>query len=148
MTKVWVLYGQGGYRDIESIPEFADGVRQIVEDAIGSGGAPGTGSSGKDGATWTSGEGEPAASAGAEGDHYLDTLSGDVYRRGGGAWAAIANIVGPQGDPGIGEPGPPGASVKGDKGDKGDPGGEPLVLAANEPIPVGTPTNTLIVRKS
>lgn len=52
-------------------------------------------------ATWHNGSGVPAASLGKDGDYYLETVSGDVYAKSTGAWATVANIVGPQGDPGV-----------------------------------------------
>lgn len=62
-----------------------------------------------------SGEGEPSAELGSDGDWYLNTANGDLYRKDNGIWALQMNLVGPQGPKGDqGEQGP--------KGDKGDPG--------------------------
>ncbi|MBD3239746.1 MAG: hypothetical protein GF331_04115, partial [Chitinivibrionales bacterium] len=57
-------------------------------------------------AQWHSGSGAPAASLGSDGDYYVETLSGDVYARSGGAWSVIMNITGPMGP--RGETGPAG----------------------------------------
>jgi uncharacterized protein (TIGR02145 family) len=61
---------------------------------------------------WLSGTGVPSASAGKEGDYYLNTASGDVSAKSSGAWSVVTNVVGP-----VGTAGP-----KGDKGDQGTPG--------------------------
>ena len=58
------------------------------------------GISGSDGATWLSGNGAPAATAGSDGDLYLDVDSGDVFRRSAGAWAILLNIEGQSGTAG------------------------------------------------
>ena len=49
---------------------------------------------GKDGATWHTGIGAPAADLGAIGDLYLDTASSDIYRNDADGWTLIANIQG------------------------------------------------------
>ena len=49
------------------------------------------------GATWHQGSGVPASSVGANGDFYLRTASGDVYRKSGGSWSRIANLHGADG---------------------------------------------------
>lgn len=47
---------------------------------------------------WYSGSGAPAPGLGDEGDFYLDTANGDVYRHQGTAgWAQIMNLTGPAG---------------------------------------------------
>ena len=57
-------------------------------------------------AFWRTGSGAPADSLGADGDHYLDTSNGDVYRRDAGTYSVVANITGPQGVQGPqGDPG-------------------------------------------
>jgi microcystin-dependent protein len=64
------------------------------------------GDPGADGATWHSGSGSPSGELGGDGDHYLDTDSGDVYQKSEGSWNHTGNIKGPQGDQGEqGEPG-------------------------------------------
>jgi Collagen triple helix repeat (20 copies) len=79
--------------------------------ANGTDGTNGTnGTDGTDGGAILKGTGAPAASLGADGDLYIDTVSRDVYQKSGGTWSVITNLSG----------GPPGP--KGDTGAKGDPG--------------------------
>lgn len=66
------------------------------------------GPAGVNGSTWHSGSGVPSSGLGTSGDYYLDTVSGNVYKK-NGSWAVIGNIMGPQG-------------AKGDKGDTGATG--------------------------
>ena len=47
----------------------------------GGGGTPGA-----DGATWFTGSGVPDNATGANNDLYLDTATGDVYKKGSGVW--------------------------------------------------------------
>lgn len=61
----------------------------------GSEGAPGA-----DGATWHSGAGSPGSEAGSDGDYYLDTTDGAVYRKDSGSWGSIGNLTGPAGSDG------------------------------------------------
>jgi hypothetical protein len=68
--------------------------------------AGGGGSGG--GSVWRDGTGAPSDSLGADGDYYLDTATGDVYKRISGAYTPVGNIKGEPGDPG--DPGPPGSS--------------------------------------
>lgn len=57
-----------------------------------------TGAAGADGATWTSGTGSPTG--GNDGDFYLQTTNGDIWKKTAGTWAvvlaapAIAYLVG------------------------------------------------------
>lgn len=56
--------------------------------AVGAAGANGAaGSNGTNGATWTSGTGVPADTLGSDGDFYLRTDTGDVYKKVAGTWA-------------------------------------------------------------
>ncbi|MBD3239148.1 MAG: hypothetical protein GF331_01075, partial [Chitinivibrionales bacterium] len=75
-------------------------------------------------AKWHSGTAAPDAGLGKDGDYYLNTATGDVSAKSGGAWIVAMNVVGdtgPQGDQG--PAGPQGAQgPKGDKGDTGDQG--------------------------
>lgn len=66
-----------------------------------------TGPAGANGAVWYNGTGTPAAATGANNDYYLDTVTGDVYKKTSGAWGAVGNIKGPQG-------------IQGTQGEKGD----------------------------
>jgi hypothetical protein len=56
-----------------------------------------TGAAGADGATWRSGSGAPANSLGVNGDYYLDTATGDVYKKAAGTYSVVGNIKGPTG---------------------------------------------------
>jgi hypothetical protein len=60
------------------------------------------GTNGKDGATWLTGEGTPTTE-GKEGDLYLDTATGDVYKKTSEGWGnAVANLKGETGATGNG----------------------------------------------
>src|SRR5690554_4104320 len=55
---------------------------------------------------------DPGASLGKEGDVYLNTSSGDLFRKENGTWTLLMNLVGPQGQQGPrGEQGPPGRGI-------------------------------------
>jgi hypothetical protein len=64
----------------------------------------GDGTDGADGASFLSGSGAPAAGLGQNGDSYVDTATGTVYKKASGSWSST------------------GTSLKGPKGDKGDQG--------------------------
>lgn len=78
------------------------------------------------GMEFLSGEGEPSSDVGKNGDVYLNTLNGDLYKNFNGTWTLQMNLVGPQGPKGekgdTGEQGSQGP--KGDKGDQGPPGAD------------------------
>ena len=85
------------------------------------------GESGKDGLTIRTGQGEPSADIGQNGDSYIDTDTWDLYAKSGGSWAKSGNLKGIQGDQGPkgnqgdqGDTGPQGS--QGPKGDQGDTG--------------------------
>lgn len=67
----------------------------------GSGGVEGppgpTGPAGADGSVWRDGSGAPSSGLGIDGDYYLDDATGDVYLKGAGAYAVVANIKGATG---------------------------------------------------
>lgn len=76
---------------------------------------------GSNAAAWLVGSGVPASSLGRDGDMYLNTVNGDVYQKSGGAWAKVANTIGPIGPQGpIGNTGPQG--IQGVAGPQGIPG--------------------------
>lgn len=56
------------------------------------------------GAGVSSGAGVPAADSGEDGDFYVDTTSGDTYKKSGVTWAKTGNLRGPRGPDG-----PPGS---------------------------------------
>lgn len=49
------------------------------------------------GTTWYEGTGAPSGTLGVNGDFYLDTLTGDVYKRVSGSWSVVANLRGAAG---------------------------------------------------
>lgn len=55
-----------------------------------------TGDPGADGAVWHNGNGAPVTLF-ADGDYYLDDITGDVYEQVAGAWTNVANVKGPAG---------------------------------------------------
>jgi hypothetical protein len=61
--------------------------------ALGGGGGGG-------GSTWFDGAGVPSSGTGSNGDYYLNTTNGDVYRKSAGTWSVVGNIKGPQGNAG------------------------------------------------
>jgi hypothetical protein len=65
--------------------------------ALGGGGGGG-------GSTWFDGAGVPSSGTGINGDYYLNTTNGDVYRKSSGTWSVVGNIKGPQGDDGADGP--------------------------------------------
>jgi hypothetical protein len=80
------------------------------EDGIN--GTDGTdGSDGSDGSVWHTGQGDPADDLGNNGDFYLNSASGDYYRKQGGHWMPEGNLKGPKGDPG--EDGQDGSDAEG-----------------------------------
>ena len=76
---------------------------------------------------WSSGAGAPNTQDGYDGDFYIDTSIGELYKKNGEYWESQMSLVGPQGEQGKdGIPGPQGLpgerGLKGDKGDKGERG--------------------------
>lgn len=63
------------------------------------------GPDGAAGATWRNGAGAPSNGTGADGDYYLDTATGDVYKRASGAYSVVGNIKGSAGAAGATGPG-------------------------------------------
>lgn len=59
-----------------------------------------SGTPGPPGSVWHTGTGVPLVGLGVNGDYYLDNATGDVYQKVAGAWVLVANIKGPQGEPG------------------------------------------------
>lgn len=55
------------------------------------------GVAGKDGATWLSGNGAPAATDGENGDFYLDKTTFTVYNKAAGTWVSVGVIKGASG---------------------------------------------------
>jgi hypothetical protein len=71
------------------------------------------GTNGTNGATWYSGAGAPSTTHN-DGDFYLNTSNGDVYKQVSGAWGSpIENITGPTGPTGSGNVNGPGSSSSG-----------------------------------
>lgn len=77
---------------------YEDWLIGILEDAKGEKGDKGdTGEAGKAGTQWTVGEVDPAATAGADGDFYLNKTTFDVYNKANGTWTKIGSIKGSDG---------------------------------------------------
>jgi hypothetical protein len=57
----------------------------------------GVGSPGADGATWYTGTTAPAGGLGKDTDLYLNTTTGQIYKRTAGSWSVIATIAGTPG---------------------------------------------------
>ena len=76
------------------------------------------------GVNFLSGDSDPTPDVGSSGDVYLNTTTGDLFKKDGDSWNLLMNLVGPQGPQGPqGEQGPKGdPGDQGPKGDKGDPG--------------------------
>ncbi len=77
-----------------------------------------TGAAGAAGAKWYSSASDPSSAIGITGDYALNTVSGDVFKRGAGGWTLEGNLMGPAGA--TGAQGPQGAT--GPKGDTGTAG--------------------------
>lgn len=58
------------------------------------------GVAGQNGATWFSAAGAPSGGTGVNGDFYLNTTTGDVYKKISGTWTLVGNILGPVGPQG------------------------------------------------
>jgi hypothetical protein len=59
------------------------------------------GADGADGASFLSGSGSPSSGLGQNGDSYVDTASGTVYKKSGGSWSSTGmSLTGPKGDKG------------------------------------------------
>lgn len=113
LNRILVYYGGVAQATRE---RALDALATIVE-AGGIGGGGGGG-----GTTWYDGAGAPAGGTGVDGDYYLRTTNGDVYKKTAGVWAVVGNIKGPTGATGAtgpaGPAGPPGASGTGSGGSK------------------------------
>lgn len=85
-SPIWTASGIG--------PTGATGAQGVAGDT-GATGAAGT--NGTNGATWTSGSGAPSNAVGTNGDHYLNTASGDVYLKASNVYSIVGNIKGATG---------------------------------------------------
>lgn len=102
---------------IRPLAPSTETLRQVIlctlESGAGKQGPEGLqGAPGQDGSTWFNGTGAPTTATGVDGDYYLDTDTGDVFRKSSGAWSKVGNIKGPQGDPGTGTAGPAGPGLE------------------------------------
>ena len=108
--------------------KIADSVRNAVgiQGPKGATGAAGT--NGTNGATWYTGTVVPATTTGALNDLYLNTTTGEYYKKtGANIWTMQANLTGPQGQQGLtgaaGPQGPTGAAgAAGTSGTSGNNG--------------------------
>lgn len=74
------------------------------------------GPTGAAGAVWRNGAGAPDNAVGVDGDFYLRTSNGDVYKRVAGVYGVVVNIIGPAGAAGSTGPAGPGVPVGGTAG--------------------------------
>ncbi|VDH02610.1 collagen-like protein [Bergeyella zoohelcum] len=95
------------------------------------------GANGNNGASMLTGNGVPQAATGTNGDSYVDTATGTVYKKNNGSWASIGSIKGANGQQGPqGIAGPKGATgQQGPQGPAGPQGGIGLI---------GNGTNTTV----
>ncbi|MDY6024852.1 MAG: hypothetical protein SPI78_01220, partial [Bergeyella zoohelcum] len=95
------------------------------------------GANGNNGASMLTGNGVPQAATGTNGDSYVDTATGTVYKKNNGSWANIGSIKGATGQQGPqGVAGPKGATgQQGPQGPAGPQGGIGLI---------GNGTNTTV----
>src|SRR5690606_20109468 len=74
----------------------------------------GGGGGGGGGMDFLHGDTDPTGALGKEGDVYLNTSSGELFRKENGSWTLLMNLIGPQGRQGQqGQQGPPGADGRG-----------------------------------
>ncbi|SNW62030.1 Collagen-like protein [Orpheovirus IHUMI-LCC2] len=64
---------------------------------------------GEPGSQIFTGTGNPPPNLGVDGDLYIDSLTGDYYRKQGGVWVPQGNLQGPPGEQG--QPGEPGSQI-------------------------------------
>ena len=98
-----VLANPGTYTLLVSADDTANGQARMTV-TIGTQGLAGTdgedgtdGTDGTDGATWHNGTVSPPALTGNDGDYYLDTITGNVFRRDAHQWLPVGNLQGPAG---------------------------------------------------
>ena len=100
LTNQWLDMSDGamGPQGLPGMPGPAGAAGAPGASTPGPAGAPGMpGPKGDDGATWLSGSGAPAATDGDLNDLFLDTITGDIYKKTSGGWVLAANIKGPIG---------------------------------------------------
>ena len=92
---------------------------------------------------------DPGASLGKDGDVYLNTSSGDLFRKENGAWTLLMNLVGPEGPEGPqgpqgqqGQQGPPGADGRGVADIKYDSGTNEIVFVMTDDTEIKLPWPT------
>lgn len=102
------------------------------------------GQDGTPGSVWYSGGSDPTGAGYNQGDMYLNTANGSVFRYQNNLWIRVGSIIGPQGIPGIqgpagniGPQGPIGAT--GPKGENGKPFTIAGTLANINQLPTPTP---------
>lgn len=101
----------------------------------------GNGGGGGGGVNFLNGTTDPTSDIGADGDVYLNTNSGDLFKKEGGEWSLLMNLVGPQGPQG--EQGP-----QGDQGPQGPPGADGEDGRGIDDITYDSDTNELVFSMS
>lgn len=104
----------------------------------------GNGAGGGGGVNFLSGTTDPTSDIGADGDVYLNTNSGDLFKKESGEWNLLMNLVGPQGPQG--EQGPQGP--QGDQGPQGPPGADGEDGRGIDNITYDSDTNELVFSMS
>lgn len=89
-ANVWLTAGTA----YKFVLQNSSGVVQWTVDNI-TGGLQGA--DGDAGSTWRDGTGTPSNALGVNGDYYLDTNAGDVYKKALGSYGVVGNIKGPAG---------------------------------------------------
>src|SRR5690606_23320909 len=109
----------------------------------------GGGGGGGGGMDFLHGDTDPTGALGKEGDVYLNTSSGDLFRKENGSWTLLMNLVGPQGPQGPegpegpqGEQGPPEADGRGVADIKYDSGTNELVFVMTDNTEISIPWPT------
>lgn len=102
------------------------------------------GLNGVDGTMWYTASGVPIDGTGVDGDLYLRTANGDVYKKTSGSWGVIANITGP-----AGSTGPTGATgAAGSNGTNGTNGVDGATWLTGSGAPSGGVDDDLYLRTS
>lgn len=108
------------------------------------------GLNGVDGTMWYTASGVPSGGTGVDGDLYLRTANGDVYKKTSGSWGVIANITGPEGP--AGSTGPTGATgaagSNGTNGTNGTNGVDGATWLTGSGAPSGGADDDLYLRTS
>ena len=124
-TRITAYYDNNGNGKYDPGVDELIGTSDILNGTDGRNGTNGaSGHDGRNGAELLSGSKAPVAKDGKDGDTYIDSTTGDVYKNKNGTWDKIGNIRGPEGKAGdAGPEGPKGEDgAVGPQGPKGEDG--------------------------